>query len=338
MLGEGGAVALGDHVPGALQSRLGVPAHHVAGLAQVAARVELGRALRHGLPDIAHRLQGLVVDFDQLLGLLQHGLALGHHQADGVPHAAGAVPLGDHHVPVLLDVAHLVVGHVLGGEHRQHAGQGQGPGRVDVQHPGAGVLGAHGGGVDHALQLHVVHVLPAAQHLVPHVHAERALAHAVPVPLLQGGVRGSVAPQDGGGQGDALDDLLVAGAAADIAPDCLADLGLGGVGRLVDQGRTRHHHARDAEAALHGPHRAEGVDEGLLLPLRQALDGDDGLAHGPLGGQHAGLDRLVVHQDGAGAAGPLAAPVLDGGKVQVVPQVAQQGLFLLGGVQVTVDI
>ena len=50
------------------------------------------------------------------------------------PHTAGDVPLGDHHVPVLLEMAHLVVGHVVGGEDGQHPRQSQSGGGVDVQH------------------------------------------------------------------------------------------------------------------------------------------------------------------------------------------------------------
>ena len=44
-----------------------------------------------------------------------------------------------------------------------------------------------------------------------------------------------------------------------------------------------------------------------------------------------------VHQDGAGAAGTLAAPVLHRGQAQLVPQVAQQRLLLLRGAGDAVD-
>ena len=337
VLGEGGAVGLGDHVLGARQGGLGVPTGHVALLAQVAARVEQGGVVGHGIPDGAHRLQGLVVDLHQGLGLLQDLLRLRHHQADGVPHAAGDVPPGDHHVPVLLDVAHLVVGHVLGGEDGQHPRQGQGLRGVDVQHPGPGVLGADGGGVDHAIQVQVVAVLPGAQHLAPHVGPEGPVAHAEGRALLQGRVDVLLPPEDGPGQGDALDDLLVAGAPAEVATDGLLDLRLGGVGVDVQQGLAGEHHAGDAEAALHRPHRPEGVDKGLLLLRGQALHRDDGLARRLFGGEDAGADGPAVHQDGAGAAGPLAAPVLDGGEAQLVPQVAEQGLLLVGGAGNAVD-
>ena len=337
VLGEGGAVGLGHHVLGLGQGGPGVAPGDVALLAQVAAGVEDGGVRRPGLLDGAHRLQGLIVHLHQLLGLLEHGLIFRHHQADGVPHAAGDVPLGDHHVPVLLEVAHLVVGHVVGGEDGQHPRQSQSGGGVDVQHPGSGVLGADGGGVRHAVQVQIVAVLPPAQHLVAHVGAEGPRPHAVVLPLLQGGIDGRLPAEDGPGQGNALDDFLVAGAAAHVAPDGLFDLRLGGVGVLIQQGLARHYHAGDAEAALNRAHRAEGVDEGLPLGLREALHRHDLLACGPLGGQDAGLDGLAVHQDGAGAAGALAAPVLHRGQAQLVPQVAQQRLLLLRGAGDAVD-
>ena len=230
-------------------------------------------------------------------------------------------------------MAHLVVGHVLSGEDSQHAGQLQGLGGVNVQHLCSGILGADGGGVNHTLHLDVVAVGAAAQHLAPHVGAEGPVTHAINVALLQLGVDLLFSPEDGGGEGNTLNDLLVAGAPADVAPDGLLDVGLGGIGVLVDEGLARHHHAGDTEAALDGAHLAEGVHKGLLLNLGQALYGEDGLTHRLLGGEDTGLDGLAVHHDGTGAAGAFAAPVLDGIEVQIVAQIAQQRLILLGGAE-----
>ena len=64
------------------------------------------------------------------------------------------------------------------------------------------------------------------------------------------------------------------------------------------------------------------------LRLTSVKDGCSEGACGPLGGQDAGLDGLAVHQDGAGAAGALAAPVLYTGEMQGIPQVAEQLLVV----------
>ena len=92
---------------------------------------------------------------------------------------------------------------------------------------------------------------------------------------------------------------------------------------MVQKGLARQHHAGDAESALDRPHLAEGIDKRLPLRWPEALHGGDGLACAPPGAQDAAPDRLT------GAAGPLAAPVLDGGQLQVVPQVAQKGFVLI---------
>ena len=81
-----------------------------------------------GLLDVADGLELLPGDLDGLLGLLQDLGRLGNHQADGVANAAGDVALGDHDVPVLDEVAHLVVGHVGGREHADDALHGTGLG------------------------------------------------------------------------------------------------------------------------------------------------------------------------------------------------------------------
>ena len=101
-----------------------------------------------------------------------------------------------------------------------------------------------------------------------------------------------------------LDDVLVARAAAQVAVQQLADLGLAGLGVVLAQVDGAHHHARGAEAAL----QAVALLEGRLhrmqraVGLRDALDGGD-LGAGHLGHQHvAGLDRAAVDVDRAGAA------------------------------------
>ena len=184
--------------------------------------------------------------------------------------------------------------------------------------------------MDHAREGHIVAVFSPAQHLVPHIGAEGPLPHPEAFSPLQGGVHGPLPPQDGPGQGDALYDLLVPGAAAHIAPNGLLDLILGGIGILVQKGLAREDHTRDTKAALHRPHRAESVDKGLLLGLGEPLYGEDVLSHRLFCGQDTGPHGLSVHHDGTGAACPLAASVLHGGEMQVVPQIAQQRLLLLG--------
>ena len=285
-----------------------------------------------GLGDVAHGLQRLVIDLYELLGLLERRLVLGNHQHDGVTHAAGDIARGDHDVPVLDKVADLVDRHVLGAQDAHHTGQGLGLGGIDGEHAGARILGAHGTGIGQTRLIElvdVVGILALAEHLLAHVDTEGALAHAVVIAALQILVDLLFATEHRSCQRDALDNLLVAGATADIAADGVLDLLLGGLGVLGDERCTRHDHAGDAKAALHGAHGAKGVHKGLAHVLGQALDGHDVAAGGKSGGQYARLDGRTVHVDGAGTAGALGAAVLGGVNVQVVAQVAQQR-FILG--------
>ena len=343
MLGKGRGKAL-RHGERALCQRLGgVAARHVTALAHVV--LELHRVAKGkeavvqargvgspGLDNVTHGLQRLVIDLYELLGLLERRLVLGNHQHDGIAHAAGDIARRDHDVPVLDKVADLVDRHVLGAQDAHHTGQGLGLGGVDGEHAGARILGAHGAGVGQTRLIELVDVigiLALAEHLLAHVDTEGALAHAVVVAALQVLVDLLFAAEHRSCQRNALDDLLVAGAAADVAADGVLDLLLGGLGILGDQRRTRHDHTGDAKTALHGAHGAKGVHKGLAHVLGQALDGHDVATGGKGGGQHARLDGLTVHVDGAGTARALGAAVLGGVNVQVVAQVAQQR-FVLG--------
>ena len=102
---------------------------------------------------------------------------------------------------------------------------------------------------------------------------------------------------------DRVDDLVVTGAAADVAGDRFLDI----LGRrfsgAVEQYFDRHDVARRAVAALY---RA-GVDKGLLnrmqlIAVRKPLDGRDLGAVGVGGHGHARVDRLAIVNDRAGAA------------------------------------
>src|SRR5512143_763912 len=57
-----------------------------------------------------------------------------------------------------------------------------------------------------------------------------------------------------------LDDLRVAGAAAQVARERVANVGVARGGVALEQRVSAHHHARSAEPALH----ATALDEGLL--------------------------------------------------------------------------
>src|SRR5262245_35504173 len=77
-----------------------------------------------------------------------------------------------------------------------------------------------------------------------------------------------------GGPLDRLDDVVVAGAAAEVALELVPDLLLGCVRVPLDQLHRRHDHARRAEAALQPVLLPEALLHGVKLPVRgEALDG-----------------------------------------------------------------
>src|SRR3990172_6167843 len=75
---------------------------------------------------------------------------------------------------------------------------------------------------------------------------------------------------------DGLDDVVIAGAAAEVAGQTVADLRLPGVGIIAEQAVGRHDHARRAVAALQAVLVPEGGLQGVeLLALLQGLDRHD---------------------------------------------------------------
>ena len=331
VLSPGGLKVVGDDVLGAGDGPRRVATADVLVGADVVLLLvkHLGSTRRGGLLRIVYRRQHLVFHLDELFGLFQRVPVLGGDERDGVPQIMGQPAHRDEGVLVMLQVADLVfAGDVLSGEHRGHAGQRLGGGGVDGQHPGAGVLAAQRAAVQHPVRVVVVGIEPGAQHLFLHVHPMHAGAKLPVVGALFGNDAGA---QDFSRQLDGGHDFHIAGAAAVVVAQRVADLRLGGVGVFVQQGLAAQHHAGDAEAALHRAGLAVGEGVDLLLPLGQALDGEDAAALQQIGVRHAGLTGLAVNEDGAGAAGTLRAAVLGAGQMQLIPQKTQQLLVFGGG-------
>src|SRR5580700_1194912 len=149
--------------------------------------------------------------------------------------------------------------------------------------------------------------IPVALMALPSGNSLSGTAHRCPdAPSLFGGFRCARAAAHGlGPGGDRFDDVVVAGAAADVAFELLADGVIVEIVALaaydIDRG---HDHARGAVAALQAVVLAERLLHRMQLRLRRGQ---------PLDGQHSGafelqrqhgarFRRLAVDVDDAGAA------------------------------------
>src|SRR5947208_86816 len=80
----------------------------------------------------------------------------------------------------------------------------------------------------------------------------------------------------GRGGSHGVDDVLIPGAAAQIAFDAMADLGVRGRRVPLEQLLGRHDHARRAESALESMLIPEGLLDGVQIAVGgQTLDGED---------------------------------------------------------------
>src|SRR5512145_19892 len=127
-----------------------------------------------------------------------------------------------------------------------------------------------------------------------------------------------------------LDDLDVAGAAAQVAGEGRADRGLVGRWVAAQQRFGRHDHARRAEAAL----RAELLVESTLQRAQRAFpvlrfDGLDRAAFAACGEREAGKPRLAVDQHRARAAFATVAAALRARQTAALAQVVEEKQVVL---------
>ena len=125
---------------------------------------------------------------------------------------------------------------------------------------------------------------------------------------------------------DRVEDLDVAGAAAEVGAEVGRHLLAGEVGALlVDLGLGPHHDAGDAEPALQPAARGEGVGEGLALGLVDTFERDDRLPGDLVEVVLARHDGLAVDQHRAAPAlTRRRAAVLGRGDVEFLAQRREQ--------------
>ena len=183
---------------------------------------------------------------------------------------------------------------------RDDVRHGEGGGQVDLGDAGVGHRAAHDAHVQGARELDVVgpvraaveelRVLLATDRAADRVSGIEDLGHFVPPISISGVLHG-------------LDDVVVPGAAAQVAVDAVADLLLGRIRVLRQQVDGRHDHAWRAVAALQAVALLEGRLHGVpVITCRQALDRRDLRPVGLDGEDAARLHAASVQQHGAGAA------------------------------------
>ena len=319
---------LREDMPGVRNGRRRVAPLDVLVGQEVPLPVDQGRTLRHGLLGTADHGEHLVIHLHQGLGLFQGLLVPGGHDADGVAQVMSDVPHGDHGVPVLFQVAHLVApGDVGGGKHPRYAGQGLGLLRVNRQDPGPGVLGADGGGVEHPVHIHVVGIDSRSGDFFLHVHPGYPGSQGP----AGGNFRNLPLPEELRRQKNRVDNLHISSATADVVPDGKGRFLPGGAPVPIQKGLGAHDHTRDAEAALDRPGLSEGVCINPLFKVRQALHREDAFPLQLIRLRDAGPGGLAVDEYRTGTAGALAASVLHGSQAQAVPQETNQLLVFLHG-------
>ncbi len=124
---------------------------------------------------------------------------------------------------------------------------------------------------------------------------------------------------------DRLNDLGVAGTAAEVAGDGDPDIFFGGSRVLIEKSEGAHDHARGTETALDGP----VIDKGLLKGVKPLLIGKafngNNLATSTLAGQdQTGIDGLPIEKDGTGPALADPAAFLGAGETEFVSEKVDQ--------------
>ena len=287
-------------------------------------RVDLGGARREGRLGIEEGRQRLVLDLHERRRRARGARVVGRHRGEDVADAPHLLALGDEAGPVVLQQAvPALAGHARRRDDGAHSGERRGFRRVDAHDPCPRVRGEDEGAVQQALALQVGDVGPLSQGLAERAVAGERRADAAVVDRLRplaAGPRLRHEPHR-------LDDLRVAGAAAEVAVEGPDDLVVAGARLSIEEVLGAQRDPRDAEAALHAAGRGERPRHDLALAGRDSLEGQHLAALGPLRLEGAGHERAAVDERQAAAALTLGlAAVLDRGDPAALPQRVEERL------------
>ena len=279
-------------------------------------------------------LKHLIIDIDQGDGFAGDGVRLGHHASQHIADITGRLANANHQRPILLDQADvLVAGDVLSGQHAQHTRMRRGRAEIHGLDERARMIAEFERAEFQALEANIIHITVLPQHQILRVVLGQARTDAA----ADFGHFDFFFIADGfGGRRYGIDDLLIAGAAAEVRRQAFFDIGAAGLGIAFDERVRLHDDAGNAEAALHTALFDEGVGEDILPIFAQ-----------PLGGRHrfagdfshfcdAGEQRPVINLHDAAAASRLRrAAILGRDDTQVLAQDIHQGavgvaIILLG--------
>jgi hypothetical protein len=188
--------------------------------------------------------------------------------------------------------------------------------------------------MQHAWHGHVAGIFDLARYLARRIDGAHVLANEIPLLdfLCVEYARRQAAILYVARHFNGIENLLISGAAADIAAKARFDLL--SIGKRIgpERGGRRQQHARDAIAALAGAGLLEGIlQHAQFAGLGQPLDGLNGR---PLRLGHRQQTRLHQHaidEHRTGAAFAGAAAFLAAGEAEVVAQEVEQPLMRFGG-------
>ena len=303
--------------------------------------VQGGGALLERVGNRRHGGELLVVDGDQLGGVLGFRPAVGddhRYRVADMPHLVD----GQHRVrrlfhrriifefdtPAAGQAADIVGREVLADKDGHDSRCCLRPGGVDLLQAGMRVGRPEDMGVELARAVDVVDIGPATGEEAEILLALDGRTDAIGHDSLPGSC---LLAHCGSAGLDRLDDVVIAGAAAEIALEIFSDLLLARAGVGLHQVERRHHHPRRAETALQAVVFAEGVLHRVqgAVGLGDALDGQHLGALALHGEDGAALDRLAVdvHDAGAALAG-VAADMRAGQSQFLAQQLHEQGAAL----------
>ena len=138
-----------------------------------------------GLLNISDRLKRFIFDSYSLFSCLQSLFIFRDYHTDRVTNASGNAPFRNKYIPVLLDMSHLIIRHVLRCQYAKDTVDFQSLRDIDIENSGSGISGAHSGSVGHTFHFYIIRIGSVSENFRPNVHTEARFSDTEMVSFLQ---------------------------------------------------------------------------------------------------------------------------------------------------------
>ena len=203
-------------------------------LADVAAGVNIRCIIGKCFFDGSICCQFFIIHFNQSFSLFKNVFIFCNNQGNSVANKPSDIAFGNHHIPVLHNVADLVVRNIIGSVNCNDTGQIECFWKINIQNTGSGISWADSWSIQHAFHLHIIRIKTGACNFFSHVITESRFPNPIFCTFFTFAINFFITTQNSGRQLNSLNNFLISGASANVCAQSFLYIFFTGIAIIIN--------------------------------------------------------------------------------------------------------